>query len=367
VDVLWSLEPATEAKHRLYKRYLDAWWAKLLQPTSGGRRWPRVTYVDAFAGPGRYAAGEEGSPVFALDRLLHHEAAGRMCLSRDRVRLVFIESDRARYDFLSAELDRVFGPLHQLPVTVLVRHGEAAHTTGPVLEECGAWGAPILTVFDSWGNVPFPLVQRIAHNRSSEVLVTFGPNWFSRRENQEPGQLDDAVFGGRQHWRPADQETDPDERWRAWLTTYREALRRAGFAYQLHFQVVPRTGQPLYLVYGTGHPSGVEAMKHAMWKVDTSDGMRFRDPRVHGAPPEGQLALWGGADPAAPELAELVRQRLREKPATLAELADWLLLETARWRRSDARAAVRAMYADGQVGLEPPSGRLTQHSLLTLR
>lgn len=25
MSVLWSLEPATEAKHRLYKRYFDAW------------------------------------------------------------------------------------------------------------------------------------------------------------------------------------------------------------------------------------------------------------------------------------------------------------------------------------------------------
>ena len=44
------LEPATEAKHRLYKRYLDAWFPIFLQ-----QAWvERVTYVDAFAGPGEY-------------------------------------------------------------------------------------------------------------------------------------------------------------------------------------------------------------------------------------------------------------------------------------------------------------------------
>ena len=75
-DTLWRLEPATAAKHRLYKKYLDAWWPILLQPSaSTGRSWPHVTYVDAFAGPGEYIGGEEGSPVFALDRLLRHDAA----------------------------------------------------------------------------------------------------------------------------------------------------------------------------------------------------------------------------------------------------------------------------------------------------
>jgi hypothetical protein len=48
VNVLWRLELATAAKHQLYKRYLDAWWPIMLQPSSrDGRLWPRVTYLDA--------------------------------------------------------------------------------------------------------------------------------------------------------------------------------------------------------------------------------------------------------------------------------------------------------------------------------
>lgn len=54
-DTLWKLASATAAKHRLYKKYLDAWWPILLQPSARtGRSWPHVTYVDAFAGPGEY-------------------------------------------------------------------------------------------------------------------------------------------------------------------------------------------------------------------------------------------------------------------------------------------------------------------------
>ena len=60
--LLWKLEPATAAKHQLYKRYLDAWWPIMLQPLppSGYER-PRVTYVDAFAGPGIYELSEDGA------------------------------------------------------------------------------------------------------------------------------------------------------------------------------------------------------------------------------------------------------------------------------------------------------------------
>ena len=51
-----------------------------------------------------------------------------------------------------------------------------------------------------------------------------------------------------------------------------------GFRYQLHFRIVPKTGLPLYLVYGTGHPKGIGVMKDAMWDVDDNDGMGFAIP-----------------------------------------------------------------------------------------
>lgn len=287
MSVLWPLEPATAAKHRLYRRYLDAWWPKMLQPGPRGYRRRRVTYVDAFAGPGKYEDGEHGSPVFVLERLLNHDAVDRMELSQNRVCLVFVEKDRARYEFLRDTLTQRFGPLAQLPVRVDVRHGDA------------------------------------------------------------------------------DQESRPDERWRIWLATYRDALRRAGFDYRLDFQVVPKTGQPLYLVFGTGNPAGLETMKDAMWNVDKTDGMSFHDPRVRGAMPEGQLTIWGGSGGADPELLELVNQRLGAGPASIEQLRDWLLCETARWRPKHAIDAVQHLRDEGIVTVEP-AGRIVRKSLVRL-
>jgi three-Cys-motif partner protein len=365
--VLWELEPATAAKHRLYRRYLDAWWPVLLQPSQrNGARWRRVTFLDAFAGPGRYVGGEEGSPVFTLDRLLNHTAVERMALSPGRVCLVFTERDRARYEHLREELTSRFGSLRDLPVRVEV-HCADARDSESLLTRVGAWGNPILAIFDSWGNVgvPLSLAARIAHNRSSEVITTFGPNWFNRREKLDADVLD-SVFGGRAHWAEADRETSPEERWRAWLATYRSALQRAGFKYRLQFQVVPRTGQPLYLVFGTGHEKGVDVMKEAMWEVDGSDGMSFKDPRTRGAPLEGQQSLFEADGVLHPELQELVLQRLHEGPATIEELQRWLLLETSRWRPTHAREAASFLGQEGVV-MTVPAGRLTKNSRLYLR
>jgi len=281
------------------------------------------------------------------------------------VQLLLMERRRDRFDYLRDELTRQFGDLDHLPVQVLPKYAEAGSAAESFLAETGAWGHPVLAVFDSWGNVnvPWTLIRRFGRNLSSEVIVTFGPNWFNRRENLEPVQLD-VVFGGREYWRPAHQEVRPDERWRAWLATYREALRRAGFRYQLQFMIVPKTGQPLYLVYGTSNDRGVEAMKEAMWKVDGADGMGFRDPRTRGAVPVGQQTLFGGGE--NPELLELVMQRLDAGQVSLEELGRWLWVDTARWLPKHARQAAEILRNDGQITVSP-AGRLTKASVLRRR
>lgn len=367
MSLLWKLEPATAAKHRLYQRYLDAWWPILLQTSQKtGYSRPRVTLLDAFAGPGRYEGGQPGSPVFILDRLLNHHAVDRMNLSPQRVHLVFIEKDRARHEHLLAELHSQFGPLKDLPVRIEVRRGEAGRDSLPVLDELGAWGHPILGIFDSWGsvNVPLEVMSRIAHNKSSEVITTFGPNWFSRREELNADILD-TVFGGRSFWTRAADELRPDERWRVWLQTFRDALRRAGFGYQLHFKLEPRTGQPLYLVFGTGSSKGLEAMKDAMWKVDDRDGESFRDPRNRGVEADGQLDIFQLAELSNPELLELVGQRLAIGPTTVEEIGNWLLMETARWMPKHALKAAREMVQSGSLSVASP-GRLTSKSRVSL-
>jgi three-Cys-motif partner protein len=340
----------------------------LLQPSaSTGRSWPHVTYVDAFAGPGEYAGGEEGSPVFALDRLLHHTAAPRMGLKRERVNLILTEERRDRFEHLKALLAHRFGLLDRLPVTVTPSRAEAGTATGTLLSATGGWRYPVLAVFDSWGNVgvPLSLIRQLARNPASEVIVTFGPNWFNRREQMEPDHLD-LVFGGRANWEPADRDSPTAERWRTWLATYRDALRRAGFRYQLQFEIVPHTGQPLYLVFGTGHEKGVEVMKEAMWDVDGNDGMGFRDPRTRGGQVLDQMTLWSSSGMPQDELLDLVTQRLEAGKVTVKELSGWLLTETARWRRPDAAKAVRELLDRGEVTVSP-SGRITKESAVRLR
>lgn len=97
METVWELEPHTQAKHDLLRRYLGAWFGIM------GRSAGRIVFFDGFAGPGTYKGGEPGSPVIALKTLLDHSNRYDAC----QYVLIFNEADRARYD----SLQTVLGPL----------------------------------------------------------------------------------------------------------------------------------------------------------------------------------------------------------------------------------------------------------------
>jgi three-Cys-motif partner protein len=63
---IWPLDPHGRVKHLILKRHLDAWLPIMT------RSFPRLVYVDGFAGPGIYEGGEPGSPIIALRAAIHN-------------------------------------------------------------------------------------------------------------------------------------------------------------------------------------------------------------------------------------------------------------------------------------------------------
>jgi three-Cys-motif partner protein len=87
-SLLWERDLHTEAKHRLYKRYLQAWYRILLHSFPRG-----VTYADGFAGPGEYIGGHPGSPVIAVRAALESDPPPTR---QKPVYLLFAEKDERR-------------------------------------------------------------------------------------------------------------------------------------------------------------------------------------------------------------------------------------------------------------------------------
>ena len=254
---LWERDLHTAAKHRLLNRYLAAWFPIIAKHFADNG----LTYVDGFAGPGEYTNSSESSPVIALRHALREDVVkfGTTC------RLVFIEEDRDRVEHLGSVIDKSF-PISERPrfVQVIRRHGKCEVDLLRVLTEVGAWQGPIFANLDGWGvDTPFEIIARIGKQRSSEVLVTFQDQWFTRFATLAEQTAGDVVFGSPA-WR---QVTDLPtvEKKRFLVTQYRSVLASAGFTHTLTFEMVDEGGHSLFLVFGTGSLDGVEKMKNALW------------------------------------------------------------------------------------------------------
>jgi three-Cys-motif partner protein len=256
-DVPWPRDEHTGAKHDIYRRYLERWFPILL---NGKNAYPSVTYAEGFSGPGIYSGGEPGSPAIAIRAL-----ASEVPATKGVARFVLIDSDERCVALLPQALTAAFPqrPRPWAAMPLAIEKGTCADKLESTLDAVGAWGQPIFANLDSWGNAPVPyrLLQRLANNVSSEVIVTLFPQHFVRFVSEQ-GEAGDEVFGGDPTWRTV-ANLEPHAKSRHVLTCYRNALHAAGFPYLMDFELVPRHGQPLYLVFGTGHPRGVQKMKQA--------------------------------------------------------------------------------------------------------
>lgn len=305
--VLWDLELHTAAKHRVLRAYLDAWVPVMAQQALKMRHQmvgePRLLLVDGFAGPGRYATGEPGSPLIMLDAVLSHSAFAR--LNDVQFIFLFIEHDRRRIDRLRQEV----AGLGTLPanVAVHIEPGEFETTFGAVID--GATGpgrrlVPTFAFIDPFGysSASMSLTGRLLDFPRCETLVFLPLSFVHRfvgRDGQEAALT--SLFGC-EDWRQA-IELSGAARSAFLLELFeRQLAGHDGVEHVRSFQLRTQDGNDYRLVFGLGHRKGLEIAKDAMWKVDPVGGTSYV-----AMTESGQEVLFGSAElvDTAPLLVQL--------------------------------------------------------------
>jgi three-Cys-motif partner protein len=316
---VWKLDPHTRAKHAILSRYLQSWTPILAQ---GG--FPKVAYLDGFAGPGKYEGGEDGSPIIALKAALDHGAR-----ITGQVIFVFVEEKQDRAEFLRQLVQSM-----SLPKNFVVRidggktfeqafadfrriHADRNRRLPPTFAFIDPFG---------WTGAPFSVVQSILGQPSCEVFVTFmyeEINRFIGLPDQEAIFFD--VFFGTHEWRSGINLVKPGERNRFLHDLYLRQLRQAASAkYVRSFQMRNAAGvTDYYLFYATNSPVGLKKMKEAMWKVDESGEFMFSD-----ATDPNQMVLFSKS-PRFDDLERRIISRFAGQEASVGEVEEFVLAETA--------------------------------------
>lgn len=312
-DVLWERDPHTAAKHTLLRRYLSAWFPIMARQF----RDDGITFFDGFAGPGEYTNSTESSPVIAMTQALRNEVVS----CGTPTRLVFVEEDRRRVEHLETLLERRF-PRSNRPASLVpkVRHGKCGDLYEQAIAEVGGWAGPVFANLDGWGvDTNYEILERIAQQKSSEVLVTFKDQFFIRFADGEQ-EAGERVFG-HSDWRSVDQLPTADKK-PFLLGLYRQSLHDAGFPHVLTFEMIDEGGHSLYLFFGTTNEVAVQKFKDGLWEVDGITGQRFRDPR------DPNQMSFDILQPNFTPLAKWIIELLETRDRNMAELCRHALLET---------------------------------------
>ena len=317
-NTIWKLDPHTGAKHAILRRYLQAWTPILAQ---GG--FPKIVYVDGFAGPGLYEGGEEGSPIIALKTAIDH--AERI---RGSIVFLFVEANTDRAEFLRRLVEELSPPPN---FQVIIEGGKtfADAFVGFYRQLISRNGRlpPMFAFIDpfGWKGVSFSVIREILSQPSCEVLLTFMYEEINRFIGHPDQEANFDSFFGSSNWRSCINLTSANERNRCLHDLYFSQLKRSTQArYVRSFQMRNSSGAiDYYLFYATGNQLGLKKMKEAMWKVDPSGDFTFSD-----ATDRNQMVLFGG-EPNFNQLRKQLLDHFAGRETTIAEIEEYILSETA--------------------------------------
>ena len=268
---LWPLDEHTLGKHLVLKNYMDAWLPIM-------RRWNgRVLFIDAFAGPGEYADGQDGSPIVALKALIEHSASKMM---RGEINYLFIEKDPERAEHLE---DVVRQMESEIPTNcnISVHNSSFDEELTQVLnaiDEQNKKMAPAFVMIDPFGvsDTPMSVIQRILANPKTEVYISFMYDAINRfRDEPHLAPHLDGLFGSSE-WRDGVGIVDSEDRKSFFYDLYKKRLKQAGAKYVLHFELYKNERLIYALFFATQHEKGCDVMKKAMWKTAPFGDFKFK-------------------------------------------------------------------------------------------
>ena len=272
-STLPPIQPHTKAKHYILRYHLDEWFPIL------GRSYSPLLYIDGFSGPGEYKGGDSGSPVVALEAVARHlyfEAfsnAGRV------VEFLFIDDNRDSILNLKRRIAETSWPR---AFKIEVQHAKFERVLTRLLDDVVAGRRqlpPTLAFVDPWGSAGFPtdLLGRLASFDRVDVLINLNIQQFVQwiLPDRSKYITADRLYGGPR-WRPA-LTLEGAARDKFLVEEYERALEEIGWR-GTSFEMINAQNQTVYhLVFGTGSPKGMEAIKRAMRNASQTGEFRYTD------------------------------------------------------------------------------------------
>lgn len=315
-STIWNIEPHTEAKHEILRKYLDAWLPIMT-------RWNgRVLYIDGFAGPGEYIGGKCGSPIIAIKAVLEHKAN-----IKSEIIMNFIEADKRRCEYLKQKVNSLKIPSNIKTECICAKFDETLTKIFKYIDEQKTRIAPAFVFIDPFGftGIPFSLIKRIMQNERCEVLINFMYEEINRFIDDKKLWSSLIETFGTNKWKEMISEKDSRKRVELLHAVYKEQLEKeAGIKFVRSFKMVNKVNKTDYfLFFGTNNIAGLKKMKEAMWRVDKSGLFQFSDATYNPSQP-----MLFEIEPNYSQLKKNLLKEFKGKSVSITEIENFILTQT---------------------------------------
>ena len=333
MSTLPAIQPHTEAKHHILRYYLDEWFPILSSAHESLR------YIDGFAGPGEYEGGEPGSPIISLRTVRRHLQFETFAEKGKEIEFLFVDKD-SEY---CRHLRRKVGLSWPKAFRVGIEHGEFEAVMAQLLDDVAAGRQsmpPTLIFIDPFGPAGFSmeLLERLASFQRVDILINLNCLEFVQwiLPDRSKHAVANRLYGGSR-WRPALSLTG-SALIRFLVDEYEKALQEIGWRGTSFEMINNRNRTAYHLVFGTGSPKGMEAMKRAMRSASQTGEFRYTD-MINPAQPV--LLGLDVSDGYPIEIGEYLFQKYEGHEVNMDRLIEDEIDWHRRWLSSDLREALR--------------------------
>lgn len=268
---------------------------------------------------------------------------------------IFIEADEDRYRHLEQVLTQL-----ALPNRIKYRVLKGSFTTQlpealDLVAQQRQRREPLFAFVDPFGmsHTPLDTIKEILKSDGSEVLINFMFEEINRfLAIDDLAANHDALFGTTK-WRDLIGITSPPERRNRIHDLYRDQLSQLA-KYVRSFEMFNRRNRTDYfLFFATNSLKGLEKMKDAMWKVDSTGFYQFSD-KVHLA---GQLSFFSD-NPQYDLLEKMIVEDFGGKTVEIGTLEEWVVAQSPFRRAHLKRPVLVPMESAGRLTVvSAPPGR----------
>ena len=339
--MLSTIAEQTHGKHLILRHYLSGWLPIL------GSSNARLLFVDGFAGPGKSAEGQPGSPLIALDCIRRQKHAGR--LERVEVLCLFIESNMNTARILERTLGE-YSPIPDVKTHVLAGTF-TEHMTHLLNHVDGQKDrlSPSFVMIDPFGvkGVSMRLISRIIDNEKSECMISFMYEPI-RRFRRHPGfeQHIDELFGTGS-WRLS-LSMDEEVAKKFLHALFLEQLKSNGAKFAIPFELW-RGSRHVYTIFFVSNSlKGCNLMKASIWRIEPSGTFSFR-----GRSDQLRISFDTDTEPLVGEL----RRHFGNRPTPVEQIEDFVMGDGTIFHQGHLRnKTLRRLEREGRLTVSRPNG-----------